>query len=200
MSAEADLIDLHADIEDDRAFAHLRTPGVRLVPGFGSYRPDVMVVGDTPGATETAHGRPFSGANGMILQQLMALAGLYTGEWYDGGISQESNAWLTYTIKYRVAGHPTVGESMHARPYLRQEWRILGRPRVIVTVGSLAWETLGRVEFGGINRNAGQPIPLRGNTTLWPMLHPAAGMANEAEQPRIERHWEHLGDWLRTEL
>jgi uracil-DNA glycosylase len=209
MSAEADLIDLWADIEDDPQFDRIRS-GVaraRLVPGFGAYRATAMVVADFPGAVETAQGKPFSGVPGQILGQLMDAAGLYAaddppdddGQGPSMGVGRPANAWMTYTIKYRVPGKTLFRESFAAQEYLRREWAIIGKPRVIVAVGTLAWETLGRVELGGIYRNAGHMIRLRGDAVLWPMLHPSYGMANEDQQPRMERHWEHLGDWLREE-
>lgn len=197
----ATLIDLWAEWDDDPDFAPNRASGARLVPGFGTYGPLAMVVGDYPGAVDTAQERPFSGADGTVLRDLMGTAGLYTEDTEidggrDGDVPVHANAWLTYTFKYRVSHKPTVWHSLKAQPYLRREWAIIGQPRVIVAVGALAWETLGRVELGGILQNAGQPIALRGNNFIWPMLHPAYGLAHEDQQPRMERHWEHLGEWL----
>lgn len=202
------LIDLWAEWDDDPDFQTFRAEGTRLVPGFGASRPIAMVVGDYPGAVDTTQRRPFSGANGTVLRDLMEVAGLHAEDgtstpWdVEQGEPERigyANAWVTYTFKYRIPGKPTVWHSFRAQPYLRREWALIGRPKVLVTVGALAWETLGRVELGGIQRNAGQPIMMRGGAVLWPMLHPAYGLANEEEQPRMERHWEHMGDWLSRE-
>lgn len=187
------LIDLHSDLDDDPMFAHLRTEGNRVVPGFGSLAPAVMVVGSAPGATEITHGAPFCGTSGVVLRDLMDSAGLTASQ-------PEPNAWMTYTLKYRPPGRkPTVGEVLHSQPYLRREWMILGRPRVMVAVGAPAWSALGP-PFGGLMAWAGQPILLRDNNTyVYPMLPPEYGMINEDARPTLERHWMQFGRWLREE-
>lgn len=205
----ATLIDLWAEIEEDESFAHLRTEGNRLVPGIGSYEPAVMIVGSAPGAMENTHGVPFCGASGTVVRDLMDTAGLWVAEQPpdddDQGPSMNvgaaANTWLTYTLKYRPPGRAvTVGEMLRAQPYLRREWMILGRPRVMVALGATAWSALSPVTMGGVMSWAGQPMLLRDNKTwLYPMLHAEYGLQNADAQPKIERHWMQFGRWLDEE-
>ncbi len=197
-----DLLDLWDDIRKDPRFRHLRTEGIRLVPGTGSERPLAMVVGEAPGANENARGIPFCGASGQVLHQLMALAGL-RANWYGKltgarvipGCAEgiPPNVWLTNAIKFRPPGNrtPTIGELLAAQPYLRREWTAVGRPRLIVAVGSAAASAL----------NVHHSIPSRGElyqlkdgkTWICYQYHPAYGLRNPKIQPSMERHWEQLG-------
>lgn len=203
------LAKLYEDIRDDPSFEVLRQPGIVLVPGIGPDVPKVMAVGEAPGATENAVGRPFCGASGRVLQQLMNLAGLaeQTGHlrWRSDrdvdGVSISPNTWITNVIKYRPPGNrtPTPYEIEKAKPYLRREWQLIGRPEVLVAVGAVAWLAIGRPELGGITRVAGNPVDVGRTRTVWPMLHPAFGMRNERARPTMEEHWVRFGQWLREE-
>jgi uracil-DNA glycosylase len=205
MSGEADLIDLHADIEDDPALAHL-LHGNRLVPGIGVYPTNVMVVGEAPGAVESTEQRPFCGIAGQVMFQLMGLAGLFARpEWSNGSEDYpetigevEANCWATYAVKQRPPGGrvPSWYEVVRMQPYLRREWAIVGKPRVMVAVGNTAWAAIGKT-FDGVSMLAGQPMAAPGNRFVVPMYHPAYGLRNPNLQPKMERDWEYLGEWLR---
>lgn len=201
---EGGLIDLWEEIEEDPAFSHLRNPGVRLVPGIGSSRPLAMVVGEAPGATENSLREPFCGASGQVLHQLMALAGLrahwtgkQTGFRVPPGCAEgvPPNVWLTNAIKYRPPGNrtPNVREQWDARPYLLREWKLIGKPRLIVAVGSVAADT---INAHPIRMARGQLFRMRDNRTyICYQYHPAFGLRGGPErQAMLERHWEQLGE------
>lgn len=192
-SPESRMEDLYEEYREDPHFNHLRRDNIRLVPGFGSYRPKLFIVGEAPGARENLEGRPFVGASGASLRSLMAdCAGIPDGIWY-----------MTNVVKYRPPGNrtPSIREILDSQPYLRREWQILGGPTVMVAVGATAFTAIGPA-VGGITAFAGQ-VMLRGHGQpyhyLWPMLHPAYGLRHQKAQPTMERHWENLGDWLREE-
>lgn len=196
---EAGLEDLWEEIRGDPSFAHLRTPGVRLVPGIGSSRPLTMIVGEAPGATENARLEPFCGASGQVLHQLMALAGLYAKPHTDlEGFRRtyQANIWLTNAIKFRPPGNrtPTFLEQRDARPYLLREWRLIGSPRLIIAVGSVAADT---IAAHSIRMQRGELYPLKdGKTWICYQYHPAYGLRNPKVQPTMERHWEQLGQLI----
>ena len=52
----------------------------------------VMVIGDAPGADEDRAGRPFAGANGQLLDKMLAAIGL----------SREVNVYITTIINWRT--------------------------------------------------------------------------------------------------
>lgn len=201
---EAGLEDLWEEIREDPRFVHLRTPGTVLVPGIGSSRPLAMVVGEAPGATENARKEPFCGASGQVLHQLMALAGLrahwtgrQTGFRVPPGCAEgvEPNVWLTNAVKFRPPGNrtPAAGEILAAQPYLRREWTLVGKPRLIVCVGSVAAATLGVHSPSYTIR--GDLYRLRdGKTYVAYQYHPAFGLrGGDERKARMEEQWENMG-------
>jgi uracil-DNA glycosylase family 4 len=185
----AKLDGLWEDIRSDSAFNHLRQPGIRLVPGYGK-NPYVFIVGEAPGATENEKGKPFVGKAGRVLRQLMQLANLST----------DKNCWLTNVLKYRPPRNrnPTTQEIKDSKPYLRREWNYIYKPKILVPVGGIALFALG-VE-GGIMMHAGnritRTIQQRSVYEIWPMIHPAFALRNEAYQSIVESHWTKFGEWL----
>jgi uracil-DNA glycosylase len=184
------LADIYEDYRADRSFDHLRTPGIVLVPGEGSSRPAVLIVGEAPGATENTERRPFVGASGRVLRSLITdVAGLRPDEYF-----------ITNTVKYRPPGNrtPTRSEMSASIPYLRREWATLGRPRIIVAVGGTALSALKPVHAKiGTLSHAGRAFPLAAGVELWPMIHPAFGLRNPNARPEMEKHWDAFGRQFR---
>lgn len=195
--ARGDLESIYARIEADPFWDHLRGPGIRLVPGFGPYAPEAMVVGEAPGATENTRLRPFCGASGRVLQDLMAVGELYAEDRDIGddafSDTVRANAFLTNVVKYHPLGNrtPTREETEHGVPALRAEWKALGGPRLIVAVGNVAQAAL---RVSGFTR--GQPVETRTEgVIIWPMYHPAFAMRHKAVRREVEGHWEELAAW-----
>lgn len=185
-----DIEDLWEEVRSDPAWDRYRVPGARLVPGFGQRPTKLMVVADSPAAVESSHLRPFSGANGRILRELMSLADLRVGE--------EANCWATYAIKYRPPGFlPGIRDVLSAQEHLRKEWQIIGGPPVIIAVGAVSWQCFSHL--GSLMSWRGRAVPLKGDRYVWGMLPPSYGIRNPEAQPQIERDWEELGRWLRED-
>lgn len=187
------LPDVYDAYRGDRAFDHLRTDGIVLVPGEGSSRPNVFIVGEAPGAMENVHKRPFVGASGVVLRSLIKdVAGLDPKDYF-----------ITNVVKYRPPNNrtPEWQEIAASLPYLRQEYAALGSPAVIVAVGGVGLLALRpEGETRGILACAGQAIPLKGGKALWPMIHPAYGLRNPQARSAMEQHWEQFGIWFREEF
>src|SRR3954453_9123711 len=82
------LDDLHREIRSHGGcgFEPCET-AANMVPGEGSPTAEVMLVGEAPGATEDALGRPFVGRAGQLLDELLAEAGLAPeGGWITNGV------------------------------------------------------------------------------------------------------------------
>lgn len=191
---EAGLVDLWEDIKADPNFAHLRTPGIRLVPGYGASRPLAFVVGEAPGATENERGEPFCGASGRVLHQLMDLAGLRSKSQGPIGSGRTANVWLTNAVKFRPPGNrtPNFRECWDSKDYLLREWKLVGKPRLIVAVGSVAADV---INAHPLRMQRGELFPMRdGKTWICYQYHPAYGLRNPRFQPAMERHWEQLGE------
>lgn len=170
----------------------------RYVPGEGG-NPRVLIVGEAPGAQEDAAQRPFVGDAGRVLRDLMASCGIYTGETPHFG---NANCWLTNVIHFRPPGNrtPTLAEIKVARFGLRDEWVAVGRPRIIVPVGGIALTAI-MGERLSILRMSGKMLRelsrVDGKTMyIWPMIHPSAGLKNNALIPHIEKDWDKFHQWL----
>src|SRR5258708_22376279 len=61
----------------------------KAVPGEGNPNADLMFIGEAPGRTEAATGRPFVGRSGKLLRSLILDAGL-----------QENEVYITSPVKY----------------------------------------------------------------------------------------------------
>lgn len=62
---------LYEEYERDPGLEVFRKPGIKLVRGTGPRNPDIMLVGEAPGALENASGEPFVGKAGKLLDQLL---------------------------------------------------------------------------------------------------------------------------------
>lgn len=174
--------------------------GTRYVPGEGD-NPQAFIIGEAPGAQEEIKGRPFVGPAGAVLRQLMMLAGLHTEAFPN---FPDANCWLTNVVKFRPPGNrnPTEAEIKAARPYLREEWIAVGRPRLIIPVGGIALRAITGKQIsilraaGKCHWYAGEYTGKGGpNLAIWPMVHPSFGLRNPGVQPLLEEDWERLGKW-----
>lgn len=186
-----DLADIYEAYRSDPRFDHLREEGIVLVPGEGSSRPEILIVGEAPGATENTLRRPFMGASGQVLRSLIEDAAELRPEQY----------FITNTVKYRPHGNrtPSWGEVEASLPYLRQEYAALGSPRLIVAVGGTAYTALrpdGEME--GIMVAAGEWLTISPKTSLVPMIHPAYGLRNRKIRPLLEQQWIEFGKRVRS--
>jgi DNA polymerase len=136
-----------------------------IVPGEGSHTADVMLVGEAPGASEDAQGRPFVGRAGKLLDELLAEAGLV-----------REDVFITNVVKARPPGNrdPKAGEVAHYLPWLEQQLALI-QPTVVIPLGrhALAHFAPGRK----ITEVHGTPIDT-GERRLVPWLHPSAALRN----------------------
>lgn len=102
------------------------------VPGEGSPQAKLVFVGEGPGATEDATGRPFVGQAGKLLDDIIEAIGLKRGDVY-----------ITNVMKCRPPQNrkPLPDEIAACMPYLRRQLALL-KPKVIVALGGTAGETL----------------------------------------------------------
>jgi len=101
----------------------------RTVFGQGVPAPEVLVIGEGPGAEEDRQGLPFVGASGKLLDKMLAAIGL----------SRETNCYIGNIVKCRPPNNrePVPTERNACIGYLRAQIEIL-RPRFILCVGRTA--------------------------------------------------------------
>ena len=115
------------------ACPELAASRTQVVPGVGpaaSDSPDVLLVGEAPGAQEDAFGVPFVGRSGQLLESLLAEAGL----------SRERLA-VANVLKCRPPANrkPRRREVERCRPWLVRQIELLD-PAVILALGGTAAE------------------------------------------------------------
>ena len=134
------------------------------VPGEGSKHSMVMFVGEAPGEQEDDQGRPFVGAAGKLLTELLEYVGLRRDE-----------VFITNIVKCRPPNNrpPRKDESAACRNYLERQLRLL-RPRVICPMGNSAIRALLSSEES-VSGLHGVTFEKDG-ATYFPMYHPAAAL------------------------
>ncbi|MEE9369460.1 MAG: uracil-DNA glycosylase [Pontiella sp.] len=103
------------------------------VPGEGNRdSPDIMFIGEGPGAEEDAQGRPFVGKAGKLLEKMINAMGY-----------QREDVYISNIVKCRPPNNrkPVREEMDLCLPYLRQQIQMI-RPKVIVGLGGTALEGL----------------------------------------------------------
>jgi uracil-DNA glycosylase family 4 len=137
------------------------------VPGEGPANARIMFIGEGPGFHEDLQGRPFVGASGQYLEELLAEIKLTRGQVY-----------IANVIKCRPPGNrdPEPSELATCRDYLDRQIALI-KPSMIVTLGRYSMERY----FPGqsISRIHGRPKRV-GDVYYLPMFHPAAALRNPA--------------------
>lgn len=108
-------------------------PGrTNAVPGEGNPSAQLMFIGEGPGATEDALGRPFVGQAGKLLDEIIQAIGL-----------RREDVYITNIVKCRPPQNrkPLPDEIAACMPYLHRQIALI-RPKVIVALGGTAGEAL----------------------------------------------------------
>jgi len=139
------------------------------VPGEGSYDTEVVFVGEGPGYNEDQQGRPFVGAAGTLLNELLRQIG-----W------KRPDVFITNIVKCRPPGNrdPEPNEIAACAPYLQRQLEVLD-PAVVVTLGrhSLGYFNPGArisAEHGTVRPT--DPETGAAHSVTYAMYHPAAAL------------------------
>ena len=153
------------------------------VPGEGPANARIMLIGEGPGFHEDAQGRPFVGASGQYLEELLAEIGL-----------KRDQVYIANVIKCRPPGNrdPEPAELAACRDYLDRQITLI-QPSVIVTLGRFSMQRY----FPGesISRIHGRPRRV-GNVYYYPMFHPAAALRNPAWRQEMSRDMQRIPQLL----
>ncbi len=109
------------------------------VPGEGNPNAKIAFIGEAPGKTEAATGRPFVGRSGKLLRACIQ----------ELGLDDLKGVYITSTVKYLPkAGTPDKKQIVHGMAHLEKQLEIID-PKIIVLLGATAG-------FGVL----GEPIPV----------------------------------------
>ena len=138
------------------------------VPGEGPTQAEIMFIGEGPGAREDQLGRPFVGASGKFLDQLLEQAGV-----------TRADVWITNVVKCRPPGNrdPLPDEIKTCTGnYLQHQIEIVN-PSIIVTLGR---HSMGLFFKGAkITQIHGQMRPVDDRFVI-AMYHPAAALHQQS--------------------
>jgi uracil-DNA glycosylase family 4 len=149
------------------------------VPGEGNPQADIMFIGEAPGVNEDRQGRPFVGAAGTVLDNMLAVIGL-----------DRSDVYICNMIKCRPPENrdPQPSEMDTCRPYLDRQIELID-PKVIVTLGR---HSFGKFFAGEtISKARGRPREWNGRI-VFPVYHPAATLHNPRLKPVLEEDFRKL--------
>lgn len=154
----------------------------RTVPGQGSSNPEIVFIGEAPGADEDRAGLAFVGMAGQLLTRMIEAMGYTRDDVFIGNI-----------LKCRPPGNrtPMPGEMETCLPYLKAQIALL-KPKVIVAMGATAAKGLLHTDTG-ITRLRGKWMSFDGIDVM-PTYHPAYLLRNAAGKKDV---WEDLKTVLR---
>lgn len=144
------------------------------VPGEGNPDAKILFIGEAPGAQEDKLGRPFVGASGKFLDEMLDSIGL-----------QRADVFITNIVKFRPPDNrdPKPDEIKACLPSLLEQIRVI-KPKIIVFLGRHSMN----VFFPELKISEAHGKPMKraikeaGNKRLeaifLPLYHPAAALYN----------------------
>lgn len=160
------------------------------VIGEGSHYAKIMLVGEAPGKNEAATGRPFCGAAGKILDELLASAEII-----------RQNVYVTNIVKDRPPFNrdPLPEEIAVYGPFLDRQIEII-QPKMIATLGRYAMGYIMR-KFGlehrltSISQTHGRVFDAAaayGPLKIVPLYHPAVAVYNANTKDQLKADFQVL--------
>jgi uracil-DNA glycosylase len=139
---------------------------INAVPGHGNPNARLVLVGEGPGATEDAQGKPFVGQAGNLLNGILEAIEV-----------PRDSVYVTNIVKCRPPQNrkPLPDEIAACIPYLHRQLEII-RPKVILTLGGTAAEGM-----LGVRRSLGElrnKVHTYNGIPLVVTYHPAALLRN----------------------
>ncbi len=179
------------------ALAKLRIKNKSLpVIGEGSVKSKIMFIGEAPGKNEAQTGKPFCGASGRVLTQMLEHIGL-----------KREDVYITNLVKDRPPENrdPTPKEIAPYSPFLDRQIEII-QPKVIATLGrfSMAY-AMSRYARSGearqtISRIHGKVFDAKtsyGNIKVIPLYHPAVALYQNSKKAEMFKDFEILKKFIK---
>ncbi len=169
MSAQNQLEELNKKIKDCHRCS-LRAGCRQVVPGEGSVQAEIMFIGEGPGQKEDELGRPFVGAAGKFLEEMLGSLNL-----------RREDVFIANVVKCRPPQNrdPLPEEKETCWPWLLAQIKLIC-PKLIVTLGRHSLEAfLPNFKISKIHGQAlRKEIPEVGKQVFFALYHPAAALYN----------------------
>jgi uracil-DNA glycosylase family 4 len=163
-------------IVDDNVCPELKDGATQLVFGDGNPTADLVFIGEAPGKNEDIQGKPFVGAAGRFLNEMLEGIGL-----------KREDIYITNIVKYRPPNNrdPLPAEKKAFLPYLQAQLEVI-QPKVVATLGRHSMNCF--LPDLQISQVHGQPKRVKlqmkehsGDVlevVILPLFHPAAALYN----------------------
>lgn len=144
------------------------------VPGEGPEDAQIMFIGEAPGFHENRLGRPFVGAAGQFLEELLASINM-----------RREDVYICNVVKCRPPNNrePLPNEIEACQPYLDRQIELI-QPRLIVTLGRYSMARF--LPKASISKVHGVPAKF-GRVVVLPLFHPAAALHQPKYRADIEQ-------------
>ncbi|HEX4774656.1 MAG TPA: uracil-DNA glycosylase [Candidatus Saccharimonadales bacterium] len=165
--AQTKLDEIVERIMKDDPTPELREGATQLVFGEGNPDAEIVFIGEAPGKNEDLQGKPFVGAAGKFLNEMLEMIGL-----------KREDVYITNIVKYRPPNNrdPYPEEKSVFLPYLESQLEVI-QPVLVVTLGRHSLNCF--LPDLSISVCHGQPKKYKGRVYL-PLFHPAAALYNGA--------------------
>lgn len=176
MSKQDELDKIKQRILDDKVCPELAAQATQLVFGDGNPGAKLVFIGEAPGKNEDLQGKPFVGAAGKFLDEMLASIGL-----------KREDIYITNIVKYRPPNNrdPFPEEKKAFLPYLQAQLEVI-QPVMVATLGRHSLGCfLPDLQISAVH---GQPKRLRLKfkhddgagfpIVILPLFHPAAALYN----------------------
>ena len=186
--------DALVNLTESPLYEYRRRNGYYPVIGQGDHYADIMFIGEAPGKNEAEQGRPFCGASGRVLDELLQSIDL-----------KREDVYVTNILKDRPPDNrdPLKTEIDLYAPFLERQIGII-QPKVIATLGRFSMEFILR-RFGAfqsgqkISQIHGTVINVRtdyGRASVLPLYHPAAALYNANQRETLEADFQVLKQFV----
>lgn len=159
------LEEIKQGILDNKVCPDLAASATQLVFGDGNPDADLVFIGEAPGKNEDLQGKPFVGAAGKFLNEMLDTIGL-----------KREDIYITNIVKYRPPENrdPLPAEKDDFLPYLQAQIEVI-QPKLVILLGRHSMNCF--LPGLQISKVHGQPKRFRGMVYL-PLYHPAAALYN----------------------
>src|SRR5665647_289995 len=164
---QSKLDNIKQQISDNNVCPELAKTATQQVFGDGNPNADLVFIGEAPGKNEDLQGKPFVGAAGQFLNEMLETIGL-----------KREDIYITNIVKYRPPENrdPLPEEKEAFLPYLQAQLDAI-QPLLVVTLGRHSMNCF--LPDLQISKVHGQPQRYKGHVYL-PLYHPAAALYNGA--------------------
>jgi DNA polymerase len=170
------LDDIRQQILDNKVCPELAAGATQLVFADGNPDADIVFIGEAPGKHEDEQGKPFVGAAGRFLNEMLEGIGL-----------KREDIYITNIVKYRPPNNrdPWPDEKKAFLPYLQAQLEVI-QPKIVATLGRHSMNCfLPDLQISKVHgepkririqmkQHSDEPLEL----VILPLFHPAAALYN----------------------